>query len=1257
MANSDKNIRIQPNRNSALFPKITFTGQSNNPITLNVLDDNSISFEGSSGQLFAINNNLSSGYIFSVNDISGLPSFRINADGTVGIAEYYGNVGIGVTNPLYKFHARGDSYFSSIGNTALLLISGAGGTIIASNSVNITLTDPARKGLVISAATSQSANLLEWYADGGVGLGYALAGTIRPTGQLHLGSPGLTMSNGGSALLGLQGRGSSEGLAIRGYNSNLNNPLFEVQGNAGNQLFGIYGDGGVNAPRINVINTTGSTSTSSGALIVSGGVGIGGSVNIGKQLTVTETTRLNSSIFNNPPTSSIGGSLISSGAIWGSFWTGYQVENGYLIYGRQVSGGSIIIAEPLTGTQVGGTGNVFAEALKHFKWGNDKYVVLASTGNSVLYSTSPVGAGSSWYYATLPTSASWQKLEYGNNRFIAIATGSTSAYSLDGINWTLSTLPGSYTWSDIKHGNGVFVAGAGNTVAYTYDGIEWTIASNNVNSTFITFGNGLFFANSSSNTASYSSDGITWTNTTLPSDTHRGTVYGNGVFYNIGASSSNYISSDLINWTAIPGGVGTLSVPNAPWYVNNTFNQNQPAGSFGSISSGPTGTLDFSPRFTGEINNVRIGAVTPGSAEFTSLAAVGPVRFVSNIASTNYKSGSVVITGGVGIGQTLFTSPSFANSLSGVVLNNGVITTATWAGSTITGLYGGTGHTNYIKGDLLVGAGNTIIKLPSGNDSFVLIANSSQTSGLAWTAASSIASTTIGNPNDGLYSDGFFNAWTNSTTIANAFDDVNELLSLIAPARPGYLTGTSLSAGSVPTFYTVGISAGLGTEWYQAGYGTNSSITRYYISSTPITLNTANTSSIFSAGSLTTSTYGTINFKRFNSSNPSGASYGTIDLSTNYTVGYTNNNLKLTALGTYNSIWTKANAQILSYSQTTPGYEGYTIAHTENNQETSIYEVWRDPWTQANPNPIHAQAATASTNAQNLKYLSGIGYYTTGTGFSVYFKGAAGIFSSCYNTTQIYAISATGLATATGTTSSPLYSGELDKTGPNHVRVTLNSANASSFNKYLTVTLYKAGGGTSNSNAIISRAINTYSTTSTTTFDGFQDEAFRLVIGSGIAFTSTIDMANGNAQVRSGSLTYPLAADYDTEYGGSHSFTGDQEYQRYFYKTSASTGSLTFGGFTASNVAAYGTGNLNVLAYLEGDNKWFDLGVQQGSNANDGSSRAAAISAKTSTSSGTLNWSFGVYSTGVAGAGNSARYRVVIIFRNNTYSMTSIASI
>ena len=57
MANSDKNIRITPNKGTTSFPKIVFTGQANDPITANVLDDNSLSFSGSAGQLFSISNN------------------------------------------------------------------------------------------------------------------------------------------------------------------------------------------------------------------------------------------------------------------------------------------------------------------------------------------------------------------------------------------------------------------------------------------------------------------------------------------------------------------------------------------------------------------------------------------------------------------------------------------------------------------------------------------------------------------------------------------------------------------------------------------------------------------------------------------------------------------------------------------------------------------------------------------------------------------------------------------------------------------------------------------------------------------------------------------------------------------------------------------------------------------------------------------------------------------------------------------------
>ena len=90
-------------------PALNFIGQANSPITLSVLADNSISFDGSSGQLFSINNNLSSGTIFAVNDITGLPLIRVNANGTVSMGEFGGNIGIGLSLPAYKLHVIGDA--------------------------------------------------------------------------------------------------------------------------------------------------------------------------------------------------------------------------------------------------------------------------------------------------------------------------------------------------------------------------------------------------------------------------------------------------------------------------------------------------------------------------------------------------------------------------------------------------------------------------------------------------------------------------------------------------------------------------------------------------------------------------------------------------------------------------------------------------------------------------------------------------------------------------------------------------------------------------------------------------------------------------------------------------------------------------------------------------------------------------------------------------------------------------------------------
>jgi hypothetical protein len=72
-------------------------------IKLRTLDDGTLSFEGSAGQLFSITDSMS-GTIFSVNDISGIPSIEVLDTGNVRLAQYGGNVGIGTSTPASKFH-------------------------------------------------------------------------------------------------------------------------------------------------------------------------------------------------------------------------------------------------------------------------------------------------------------------------------------------------------------------------------------------------------------------------------------------------------------------------------------------------------------------------------------------------------------------------------------------------------------------------------------------------------------------------------------------------------------------------------------------------------------------------------------------------------------------------------------------------------------------------------------------------------------------------------------------------------------------------------------------------------------------------------------------------------------------------------------------------------------------------------------------------------------------------------------------------
>lgn len=100
MALSDKNIVITPNIGAASDPKIVFsgadasTGPQNITVTVYPLNGGTLTFDGSIGQLFSVTNSMT-GTIYSVNDISGIPSFEVLDTGLVKLAQYSGNVVIG----------------------------------------------------------------------------------------------------------------------------------------------------------------------------------------------------------------------------------------------------------------------------------------------------------------------------------------------------------------------------------------------------------------------------------------------------------------------------------------------------------------------------------------------------------------------------------------------------------------------------------------------------------------------------------------------------------------------------------------------------------------------------------------------------------------------------------------------------------------------------------------------------------------------------------------------------------------------------------------------------------------------------------------------------------------------------------------------------------------------------------------------------------------------------------------------------------
>ena len=152
--------------------------------------------------------------------------------------------------------------------------------------------------------------------------------------------------------------------------------------------------------------------------------------------------------------------------------------------------------------------------------------------------------------------------------------------------------------------------------------------------------------------------------------------------------------------------------------------------------------LHFSPIATG--SGVAVSSnLTVSFNPSSYILSTSGLAVTASTVSTSTSTGALIVSGGVGIGGSLYLTSSLPSSLSGVVVNNGVITSGDWSGSTITGFYGGTGYNSYTKGDILVGAGSTFIKLNVGTDNYVLTANSSSATGLTWSPTAATGITTL----------------------------------------------------------------------------------------------------------------------------------------------------------------------------------------------------------------------------------------------------------------------------------------------------------------------------------------------------------------------------------------------------------------------------------------------------------------------------------------------------------------------------------